>query len=615
MSRIGGLVGFGDQAARGDRLGRMLVALQLGQGWNDRTAASGRASVGWTGWHGGNLAAGPDGIVVVADGYVYNADELGSADETSVAGVVLRLYRRGGFESAVSRINGDFAVALYDPGEDLLFLAADRVGTRPLYYATAPDGVAFASQPRGLFGLPGISNRPSPEFTALFAGSHYRVIDNNIGGSPYADLRRVPSGHIVRFKGTAKTETRYWALSDLPDHEGSEETLAEQYRSLLFDAVTRRFRQATRPAFTLSGGMDSSSVLASAVRLTGNAHPAFSVGYEDPTYDESDEARTMVAPTVSEWHQLIVGTPDVFGITEKMIALHDEPVATATWLSHYLLCEEAGRKGYGALFGGLGGDELNAGEYEHFWYFFADLKTAGDDERLTSEVDWWAHYHNHPVFKKSRAIMERDLPRLADLGVLGRCLPDRARIERYADAVNRDYFDIRAYQPVMDHPFRSYLKNRTYQDMLRETIPCCLRAEDRHTIAFGLDNFVPFFDHRLIEFMFRVPGTLKFRDGVTKHLLRQAMRGVLPEETRTRAKKAGWNAPAHVWFNTGARQPLRDLVHSRAFRERGVYNVAEVERLIEEHERILATGAAIDNHMMFFWQLVNVELWLRGLDA
>lgn len=101
----------------------------------------------------------------------------------------------------------------------------------------------------------------------------------------------------------------------------------------------------------------------------------------------------------------------------------------------------------------------------------------------------------------------------------------------------------------MEHPFTSYLKTRTWQDLSRGN-GAVLRAEDRQTSAFGLQNIVPFFD-RLIEFMFSVPGSLKIRDGVTKGLLREAMRGILPEETRTRIKKTGWNAPAHLWFSRG----------------------------------------------------------------
>ena len=163
----------------------------------------------------------------------------------------------------------------------------------------------------------------------------------------------------------------------------------------------------------------------------------------------------------------------------------------------------------------------------------------------------------------------------------------------------------------MENPFQSYLKNRTYQDLTKETAPPCLRAEDRQSLAFGLDHFLPFFDYRLAEFMFRVPGHLKIQKGITKHLLRKAMRGILPEETRTRVKKMGWNAPAHLWFSNGAREQLFDLIHSEKFRRRGIYNVAEAERIIDEHCEIVSSGRNQENHMMFIWQLVNLELWFR----
>jgi len=284
-------------------------------------------------------------------------------------------------------------------------------------------------------------------------------------------------------------------------------------------------------------------------------------------------------------------------------------------LSHYLLCEEAADKGFGGLFGGLGGDELNAGEYEHFFYHFADLKFNGAEKELDHEVVMWARYHDHPIYRKNMAVVDDALICLVDIRRKGRCLPEKKRMARYYDALHPDYYDIHSFEPIMDHPFTSYLKNRTFQDIYRETAPCCLRAEDRQTMAFGLDNFLPFFDHRLVEFMFRIPGKFKIRDGVTKRLLRRAMKGILPEETRTRIKKTGWNAPAHIWFSGKGLAQLNDLVHSRAFRERGIYNFKAVRKIIAEHEQIVLSGQNRENHMMFLWQLVNLELWLRQVDA
>jgi asparagine synthase (glutamine-hydrolysing) len=284
-----------------------------------------------------------------------------------------------------------------------------------------------------------------------------------------------------------------------------------------------------------------------------------------------------------------------------MIEAHDEPVATATWLSHYLLCEQVAGDGFHTLYGGLGGDELNAGEYEHFFFRFADLRYAGEEAALAHEVAEWARHHDHPVFKKDAAVADAMLARVADFTQPGRVRVDRGRLERYRAAVR---FPLADYEPMLDHPFASYLKNRTYQDLFRETMPCCLRAEDRQAAAWGLRTREPFLDHRLVELMFRVPGELKIADGVTKRLLREAMRGVLPEETRTRIAKTGWNAPADQWFAGGG--PVLELL-SGDFRAAEVYDVTEVRRLVAEHPR--------ENHMMFFWQLVNVELWLRWLET
>jgi asparagine synthase (glutamine-hydrolysing) len=552
-------------------------------------------------------------VLVALDGHIYNRAELPAAEDD--AALVADLHARHGFAGALQRLNGDFAVALYEPAADVLWLGRDRFGVKPLYYAMAGPALAFASRPRPLLAVPGVTGGVNRRFVALFAASHYRYFDNAPEESPYAGVAQLPAGHVLRFAAGRATVSAFWALAEAPELTEPEDALAERYRALLLDAVAIRLRTARRPVFTLSGGMDSSSVLASAARVAGAAPPALSAIYEDKTYDESSDIRPLVEDMAVPWRPVSVATPDVLGLVGRMVAAHDEPVATATWLSHFLICEAAARDGFGSIFGGLGGDELNAGEYEYFFFHFADLRAAGHEAELAREIERWVQHHDHPVFRKSRDVAEAGLRRLVDLRVPGRCRPDRGRLERYAAALDPGCFDLKAFEPVMDHPFRSYLRNRTYQDIFRETAPCCLRAEDRQTAAFGLDHFLPFFDHRLAELMFRVPGRLKIRDGVTKHLLRLAMRGVLPEATRTRIKKTGWNAPAHVWFAGPGRGPLLDLVRTRAFRERGIYRLAEVERIVDEHDTLVASAAPVENHMMFLWQLVNLELWLQRSPA
>jgi asparagine synthase (glutamine-hydrolysing) len=531
------------------------------------------------------------------------------------AAALLRLYRERGLEGALRELNGDFAFAIADHHAGALHLARDRFGVRPLFYWQKDARLAYASRLRSLFALAEVPRDIDRTFAGLFAGSHYRTFDNAPERSPFAAIRQLPAAHYLTWKGGAPTVRRYWTLDAEKDSPTPERELAGQYRELLLDAVKIRLARLPRAAFALSGGMDSSSVLACAVRARGARQHAFSTVYRDPTFDESEDIHPILEATVEKWHAVQVNDPDVHQLVKEMVALHDEPVATATWLAHYAMCAEVKRQGFEAIFGGLGGDELNAGEYEHFLYFFADLRARGLGPRLEQEVRMWTQYHDHPIYRKSRESMERDLDRMTDPAIPGRCLPDRARIERYAGAVNAEFFDVRRFAPAMEHPFSSYLKNRTWQDLSRETIPCCLRAEDRQSAAFGLTNVVPFFDHRLVELMFRVPPPLKYRDGVTKHLLREAMAGVLPEPTRTRVKKTGWNAPAHQWFAGRGREALLDLVRSSRFRARGIYVPAEVERLLAEHDSVVSSGAARENHMMFFWQLVNLNAWLDWVDA
>lgn len=543
-------------------------------------------------------------ITVVLDGSVYAP--VGHGAET-----VARLYREHGFAGALARMNFDGAVALRDG--DTLWLGRDRFGVRPLFHL--PDGSAFASRPVALLSLPDVSRAPLRSFVARFAASHYRTFDNDPVATPYEAIEQLPAGHLLRVRRGQVHRERWWSLQEQSDLTGTPGDLAQQYRELLVDAVRIRLEGAGRPAFTLSGGMDSSSVLASAVHVSGVRQHAFSSIYAHSEYDESDEIASMLDTAVAEWHQVPIGNElDVVALVEEMVAAHDEPVATATWLSHHLLCRTVADAGFDTLFGGLGGDELNAGEYEYFFYNFADLRAAGREDDLRHEVAEWVRHHDHPVFRKSWEVMEQELAKTVDLSTPGRIRPDRARIERYSAALAPNFFDLRDFEPAMDRVFSSYLRNRTYQDLFRETAPCCLRAEDRQTRAAGIRNCDPFFDHRLAEFMFRVPGELKIRDGVTKQLLRQATRGLLPDETRTRIKKTGWNAPADNWFSGPGRDALHDIVSSPSF-DRGIYDLAEVRRLIDEHDEIVRSGEPRENHMMFLWQLVNLDAWLRWLDA
>jgi asparagine synthase (glutamine-hydrolysing) len=613
MSRVGG---FLTRAPGSAQVSKRLLRFSV-PGEAPQVLDTAVGTVGWAGTDGGGVAA--DGsLSLCLDGVIFNRDERahfgGNAD--SDATLLLRLTARHGLAAALGKVNGDFAVAVIDADRGTLQLARDRVGAKPLYYAATPRGVAFASRCGALLSIEGVSAEPNRRFAAVFAGGHYRSIDNDPNESPYKDVAQVPAATVVTLAlGQPAKFEPYWRLQPATLASTDEAALAEQYRALLLDAVALRVGRSLRPAFTLSGGLDSSSVLSCAVEKMGTKPDAFSTVYSDSTYDESSEIQSMLDSKVGKWHPVLVETPPVVDLVRRMVLMHDEPVATATWLSHLILVEDVAANGFGTLFGGLGGDELNAGEFEYFIFHFADLKATGQDPLLAHEITEWQRHHDHPIYRKGPAEAQQAISRLTDPAIPGGVRVDTTRMRRYYPAVARDWYDLDRFTHVLDHPFSSFLLNRTFQDIFRETAPCCLRAEDRHTAAFGLQRYDPFFDHRLMEFMFAVPGRYKIRNGVTKRLLRAAMTGILPEETRTRVKKTGWNAPAHRWFGEGRNlDDLRDLIASRAFRERGLYDPAVVTKLLDEHIDIVQSGKTAENHMMFFWQLVNAETWLDQIS-
>ncbi|OVE76892.1 asparagine synthase [bacterium F11] len=610
MSRIAGTY-FTDQSGKSINVGEMLRSLNIPQNWDVKIQVFKNAAMGWAGSRHQNIEK-KDNCLVVMDGVLFNRDEF--TRQGSDAAIVLELYQQYGFEGALKKINGDFSIALYDSHLNLLWLARDRFGCKPLYYHFKDNRFLFSSRLKSLISIPGIFQGFNKKFVAIFAASHYRSFDNDSEASPYEGISQLPAAHYIQVQGSTIRKSAYWRLTDSAEIAKDENSLAEQYRSLLLQSVSDRLKVVSKPAFTLSGGMDSSSVLGSAVSIKRERQQAFSTVYEDKTYDESLEIGSMLDSAVEKWNPIQIGQPDILDDVEKMIDLHDEPVATATWLPHYHLSQKVAQEGFDSIFGGLGGDELNAGEYEYFFFHFADLRKEGKEKELDEEMKFWVQYHDHPIYKKNKDVMEEALSRLVDFSRPGVCLSDKKRLNRYVPALRKDFFDLTNFEPIMDHSFNKYLKNRTYQDIYRETMPCCLRAEDRQTMAFGLDNFLPFLDYRVVEFMFRIPGDLKIKKGVTKHLLRLAMKDILPEETRTRIKKTGWNAPAHVWFSGKGQTLLKDIVHSQSFRERGIYDVEYVKNLIEEHNQIIQKGKEQDNHMMFFWQLVNLELWLNSIE-
>jgi asparagine synthase (glutamine-hydrolysing) len=612
MARIAGIFTSQDISSGSARLASMLEAIGI------PNAAIGLVN------DGGGLACSDlgngyfsdDRLTVVLDGKIYRGtDSLepptgGQSD----ARLLAEMYRRLGIRKTLENLNGDFAFAIYDKAEDVWYVARDRFGVKPLYYVWREGLFAFGSRIRSLLTIPTVTDTPRSEYLALVLGGHYRFFDNARELSPYEEISQLPAAHFLTLKNGTVTTTEYYDMAQSRRTDISLGDAPEAYRELFEDAVAIRLNRSENPAFTLSGGLDSSSVLCTASSISGSRLNAFSTVYADRTYDESIEIGDVIKNGPYDWHRIELNEPNLFDMVDTLISHHDEPIATVTWLAHYQLCCEVQANGYDTLYGGLGGDEQHAGEYDYFFYFFADLLQNGQTDTYDHEVSMWQQHHDHPVYVKSPQVAAEKLRLLTDPNSPGKCLTDRSMLTRYRDVLSPDLYQSLDLVPVVEQRFDSYLHNHTFNEVYRQTMPCCLRASDRNSEITGIQSIFPFFDHRLFEFMVGISSTSKIENGVTKQLLRKAMKGVLPEATRTRIAKTGWNAPSHVWFSGHEGQRLKDMIHSQKFRERGIYNVPKIDRLIDEHLEIVNEGRQQENHMMFLWQLINVESWLSNLD-
>jgi asparagine synthase (glutamine-hydrolysing) len=573
----------------------------------------------------GFAASDPDQIAtlgpyhLVLDGILYNAEELpqpaGQGPKpTSDAARILAGIDRYGLLGALARINGDFAVALYDERTRAITLARDRFGVRPLYHTGPGLPVAFASRPRSLLQVSGVSREPDPKFLMAAAATHYRFIDTEPLRSPFRDIVQVPAGHTVTLVDGGIRRTRFGDIVAGPKPGGTDKDQAEEYLDLLRNAVDSRLRRANKPVFTLSGGLDSSTVASLANRITGSPPRAISSVHRDEAYDERKEIMDVVNAGLVEWQPFEIDDPDLFNVIAKLSGFHDQPIPTVTWMSHYLLAERIADMGYGSVFGGLGGDEQHAGEYDYFFYFFADLKAAGRTDQLDREIGAWVRNHDHPVFNKSGDVAARTMAMLTDPEHPGLCRANTHLLQRYGRLLNPDLGSLDVLLPQYEATSGSYLTAHMRNELLFNTMPCCLRAGDRNTAALGLQEFHPFLDWRLFEFMLALPGDRKIRNGMTKSFAREAYKGLLPEATRVRVTKTGWNAPAHQWFTGAGRETLLDMVSSRRFIERGIYDNTTLRALIDEHEEIVNHPGGREDHMMVLWQVVTLELWLQSLD-
>ncbi len=553
-----------------------------------------------------------DGSVwVVFNGEIYNFLELRADLErrghrfytTTDTETIVHLYEEYGAR-AVDHLRGMFAFAVWDARRRHLLLARDRLGIKPLFYAAFPGGLAFASELKAMLLVPGIERRLDWEAV----GHLFALRTTPPEASIVEGVRKLAPGHVATLDrdGRFRAE-RYWQVRFEPDAGADEETLTGRLQGLLEESVRLHLRSDVPVGVLLSGGLDSSAVLAT-MAATGAARvKSFSIGFSDDRFDELPHARAVARAFGTDHHELVL-EPDGVGFIEDLVWHLDEPFGDSSAIPTYLVSRLAAQH-VKVVLSGDGGDEIFAG------------------------------YDRYLVELRERRFDRIPAPLRRALGAVGASLPegttgrnflrhlalDGAR--RYADAstlfgraeqvqlLRPDVFEAVERNAPWDSPLAfleagrgSWLSALQYWDLHAYLPLDILTKVDRMTMAHSLEARPALLDHRLVEFAATVPPGLLLKGRTTKHLLKRAMRGVLPDHIIDR-RKHGFSVPLNRWFRGAWSAFVRDLLLSDTCRRRGVLQPAYVRTLIDLHDRGRDLNAQL-------WTLVSFELWCRMfLDA
>jgi asparagine synthase (glutamine-hydrolysing) len=551
-------------------------------------------------------------VVILVNGEIYNHHELRAELEQkghrfrshSDSEVVAHLYEEVG-DRVPERLRGMFALAIYDTKLRRLLLARDRFGEKPLYYTQRADGFAFASELAALLADPRTAADVSPAALDLYLTLQYVPAPESI----FRQIQKLPAGHLLTVAcGQTPQLRRYYDLSYRPFDEPLDETeVVQRTRALVEDAVRVRMMSDVPLGAFLSGGLDSSIVVACMAAASSKPVQTFSVGFVGAEVDELPFARRVAERFHTDHHELMI-RPVLADVLPQIVRHHGEPFGDTSTLPTQYLCA-ATRKHVTVALSGDAGDEAFGGYNRYRWGRLATrlMHLPGPLPRIVQTL--------LGALPGARAAGIRAFAR--DLSA------DSAT--RYLTLIC--HFSYRQRQALYGPGLREQLTVDHAADRFREALNASAARDevnrfseldskgylpddifakvDAASMMHSLEARAPFADHPVMEFAARLPGRFKLRNGRGKYVLKRAFADVIPEEILSRPKK-GFASPTRGWFAGPLRAFARELLLAPEARARGLFEVGAVEDLLARH----ASG---EDHGERIWNLVVLEQWYREL--
>lgn len=555
-----------------------------------------------------------DSIWMVCNGEIYNFQALreeligdGCVFKThSDTEVIIHLYEKYGL-SFVERIEGMFGFALWDQRASRLIIGRDRLGIKPLYFTVSGGNLAFASELKSILALPGISTALNRQALAEYLRTGYVPSPHSM----IEGIEKLPAGTMLIVERGEVRQQRYWQLVDKPAQH-TDEQWCEEFRDALTESVTSQMVSDVPLGAFLSGGIDSSAVVACMAAHSDQPVKTFSIGFGEASggqyYNELPYAR-QIAELFKTDHQEIIVEPQVADLMPRLLWHMDEPIADTAFVTTYLISEFA-RKEVTVILSGVGGDELFGGYRRYLGDYY--LKA----------VNWMPTGMRRGLLKHvvNRLPADRHSP-LMNLSRLGKALLESSELtfeERYmgyVSVLNQQQINSLLTSPIslgedaLSQAFAQFTDgdavNRMMKvDLVTQMPDDLLMLTDRMSMAASLECRVPLLDERLVDLAMTMPGSQKIRGRELKSIMKRALAPMLPKNILHR-KKRGFGAPMGAWFKNELKPLLEHLLSKQALESRGWFKPEAIRALVAEHEQNKADRT--DEIM----SLINLEIWSR----
>ena len=546
-------------------------------------------------------------VWVVFNGEVYNYRELRAELEAnghcfataSDTETIVHGYEQWG-EGVFARLRGMFGIAVWDRATRTLLLARDRAGQKPLHYTELSGRLYFASEIKSLLAAGAVQPRLNPGALDHFLAFLYTPRDTSI----FEGVHKLPPGHYLRWRDGRATVHQYWRIAADEPFGGSEQEAVDRLRSVLADAVRSHMVSDVPLGAFLSGGIDSSAVVGLMAESSSRPVQTFSIGFDEPEFDELEHARTVAQHFGTDHHEFVV-RPDGLAILDDLVGHFDEPFADSSAIPTWYVSEIA-RRHVTVVLSGDGGDELFGG-YDRY---LPHPRVARFDRlplpglRGAAALAWPLLPHGvkgkNFLRHVARDANGRYLDSLtffhADERAALYSHDMRAAVGERAESALARHFD--RFQAL---PHESRMMRFDFETYLPEDV---LTKVDRMSMAHSIESRVPLLDNNVIDFAATLPARFKIRDGRRKHVLKAALETVVPASILSR-RKQGFGIPLGTWFRGGLTDVFSDVLDAPATRQRGYFEPAFVKRLLREHM------SGDRDHTLRLWQLLVFELWHR----